>query len=113
LKEAEYVRPLKPIKRKAAGYSNCNAVNVSSCYDIVLSIAGFDEICVVEEVEYGKRGDPCGIPVAVSYSPDLWPSIMMRVCLFLRKLAIHATLRSGGFKLICYTAVRPGITLFS
>jgi hypothetical protein len=54
----------------------------------VLSIAGFDETCVVEEVEYGERGDPCGIPDAISYSPDLWPSIIMRVCLFLRKLAI-------------------------
>ena len=61
----------------------------------------------------GERGDPCGIPVAVSYSPDLWPSIMICVCLFLRKLAIHATLRSGDFKLICHTTVHPGIILFS
>jgi hypothetical protein len=61
----------------------------------------------------GERGDPCGIPVAVSYSPDLWPLIMMRVYLFLRKLAIQVTLRSGGFKLICYTTVYLGIILFS
>jgi hypothetical protein len=45
----------------------------------------------------GDKGDPCGMPVYISYSPDLNPSIAILVLLALKKLAIHLTVLSSTF----------------
>ena len=47
----------------------------------------------------GESGDPCGIPVVVSYSFDLYPSTRMLVRLPDRKLAIHVTVFSLTLRL--------------